>query len=171
MDKMSHWALDYRATDHGDWSILQDAGPVKVTHNLTVCGCCLNYVANNERCHCATANHPDGVGSFRDLPSSVQVVPGDESTYDSFSSVPCDGCGSRLAGERQACGGLTDTREYDDDYPPCQVCGDPSDYCQGHGPIARESLGLEPLEEAREPDPALEPDDWEPMTVWDISHP
>jgi hypothetical protein len=29
----------------------------------------------------------------------------------------------------------------DDGYPACDICGDPSDYCQGHGEIAAERSG------------------------------
>lgn len=29
-----------------------------------------------------------------------------------------------------------------DEYPPCPICGEPIDYCQGHGPIAQEAMAL-----------------------------
>jgi hypothetical protein len=59
----------------------------------------------------------------------------------------CDGLGTRIAGGNgggyepcygcAACEDWLDSDESDDDYyPRCETCGDPIDYCQGHGEIA-----------------------------------
>lgn len=50
-----------------------------------------------------------------------------------FSWSACEGCGCTLGGSRHA---LTVWGEADDeDYPDCEKCGEPIDYCIGHGSL------------------------------------
>ena len=104
------------------------------THSFKVCGCCYDKLANGETCHCWAGAHPDGLAVFVGLEDGVQVVPGGSDDWDGFDTAPCDGCGNMLAGERYAAAGLTESAE--EWVANCTQCGDPIDYCLGHGNAA-----------------------------------
>lgn len=95
-------------------------------YTLDLCGCCYMALVNGEPCDCAddTEQHPNGLmgncGADEEITPGVFAsqhgkdcltylldsadVPGDyecECERDDFSSVPCGGCGTYLAGERE----------------------------------------------------------------------
>lgn len=74
--------------------------PIVVTHELSVCRCCLLMVANDEGCDCSVDpdQHPHDVACFPHLGTLVSIVA--DGAELGFCSTECDGCGTHLAGDR-----------------------------------------------------------------------
>ncbi len=54
---------------------------------------------------------------------------------EALPTCDCDYCSTALAAncDDLACASCQAKIDAADEYPPCPICGDPIDYCQGHG--------------------------------------
>jgi hypothetical protein len=76
---------------------------ITAVYDVRLCTCCVLLLANDDRTGCddtcSTDSHPRGLlAALALLPGEV-CVPG-SGEPDPFGTDTCDGCGTRLAGER-----------------------------------------------------------------------
>lgn len=81
---------------------------VTVSYELLVCRCCAVKLGTDEGCDCPPESHPSGVATFVGIPDNVHLVNGDSDGDTNFMHVPCAGCDTRDAGDREPVIGLTD---------------------------------------------------------------
>jgi hypothetical protein len=99
--------------------------------NLSVCVDCAMILANGELGQGdEAAEREHGARMAEQWPDPWVLVLDINDDDAHFSWQDCDGCGSRLGGDR------LDASAYEREVVShCPVCGDVIDYCQGHGQI------------------------------------
>lgn len=123
-------------------------------HPFMTIALALEALADGEPAEMVLEADMDGV--LHDAANVLRAVAMSDPTQDHITKFPVD--------DSEQYGG--DDREHDE-YPPCPICGDPIDYCLGHGatteedPSGRHEVEPDSLEQTDEDRKNTAGTDWE----------